>query len=73
MLQRPPSRRTPRARWQADYRRRVRNGEGIAPVGYNTSVIEFLIRTHWLDPEHICDRHKIGAAIARMLADAAKR
>jgi hypothetical protein len=70
MLQRSPSR---RARWQADYRRRQRHGEGVAPVHFDRPLIEFLIRTHWLDPERADDRREIGAAIAAMLKDAAKR
>jgi hypothetical protein len=73
MLDRPPSRRTRRARWQADYRQRQRNGEAVAPVPYGGAVVDFLISTKWLDQGQAADRHAVGAAIGRLMQDTAKR
>ena len=65
-------RREQRNAWQKTYRERARDGVAVAPTPYTVDVISFLIRTKWLDPKHEHDRREIGAAIGRMLADAAK-
>ena len=49
MLQRPPSRRSRRAQWQRDYRAREHTGVKIAPAPYDGQVVDFPVRTHWLD------------------------
>jgi hypothetical protein len=48
MLDRPSR----RARAQREYRRRQRAGEACALVAYDAAIVDFLIRTEWLDPAH---------------------
>ena len=67
----PPARRTVRAKWQANWRRRQRDGIAIAPVPFDGKAVNFLIATHWLDPALADDRAEIGKAIAALIADAA--
>jgi hypothetical protein len=73
MLQRPPSCRDRRRDRQARYRQRARNGVAVAPVEFDGEVVEFLVRTDWLDPADVGDVRKVGAAISRSMHDAASR
>lgn len=70
MLQRPPSGREDRHRRA---RKRRRDGIAVAPVEYDATVVDFLVKLAWLPPGEAHDRASIGKAIAAMIADAARR
>jgi hypothetical protein len=57
----------------ARHRARQRAGKAVAPVEYDAAVVDFLVKNLWLEERETCDRSAIGAGIARMLADAARR
>jgi hypothetical protein len=61
-----------RRQWQRDYRRRLARGEAIAPAPFDAAVIDFLVRTRWLDPALAEDRREIGRAMFAALRDAAR-
>jgi len=79
MLQRSPKltakiRRARRARMlkrKARYRARLRNGRRCASVEYGSAVIDLLIRLRWLTDRDATDDAKIGAAITRLIDNAA--
>jgi hypothetical protein len=78
MLQKsPPGRKAARKRElrrlrTARYRRNQAGGVAVAPVPYNGEILNFLVRTHWLDEHDAYDRREVGAAIGRLLAASAK-
>jgi hypothetical protein len=81
VLQRPPSSKPPskgarrrelRRLRTARYRRNQAGGLAVALVPYNGEILNFLVRTHWLDGDAAGDRRAVGAAIGRLLADSAK-
>jgi hypothetical protein len=43
----------------------------VAPVEYSGAIIDLLVDLGWLDLAQSEDRAQIGAAISRMIADAA--
>jgi hypothetical protein len=55
------------------YRQRQRAGRIVAPVPVDADVIELLLRLGWISEADASDRRAIGAAIATMLADTARR
>ena len=55
------------------FRARRRAGKAIYAVELGGEELEFLIRTRWLQEAEACDRDAVGAALSRMLADAARR
>jgi hypothetical protein len=59
------------------YRRRAKAGRRTAPVEYDQSVVNFLVRWKWLTPRDDdispYTSAEIGAAISAMLADSARR
>jgi hypothetical protein len=77
MLERPrSSSNTARQKRQRErtcrYRRRLRLGQGIAPVVYDAAIIGLLLDLHWLAEPESEDRQRIGEAITRLLKDTAK-
>jgi hypothetical protein len=63
----------PNDRWRC-YRQRVRNGRMVPDMpDIGAAEIEFLIAMQWLAEADASDRRAVGAAIANMLADAARR
>jgi hypothetical protein len=70
MLNRPPPGRSPRARWQADYRRRRRDGAVLTEVP--AAMIELLITGRWLDPTEAGDKHAIAQALDGMARSSLK-
>jgi hypothetical protein len=60
--------RTPRARWQRDYRRRIRNGAKLVEVP--SSMVEFLRASRWLKPDECDDRRAISEALDAFAKDA---
>jgi hypothetical protein len=87
MLQRPPARRRQRndkrerrRLAERDYRRRFKAGKFTVAVEIDDRVVDMMLAPVWLKSGEISDklttaddRKKIGAAIASMLAEAAKR
>jgi hypothetical protein len=76
MLDRPPRKGTGsvgQAERTRRYRRRQANGRAVYPVEADGDVVGLLIRLHWLDERDASDKAAVGRAIARMLADAARR
>jgi hypothetical protein len=55
------------------FRRRRRDGKACAMIEYDASVIDFLVRTHWLQEGEVADRASIGRAIGALIRDAARR
>jgi hypothetical protein len=55
------------------FRARQRAGRAIYAVELGAEELDFLIRTGWLLESEACDRDAVGAALSRMLADAARR
>jgi hypothetical protein len=71
---RPPAELRRRARDRARaYRRRIKGCRVMVPVEVGPEALDLLLRTGWLLEVDVCDRRKVGEAIACMLADAAKR
>jgi hypothetical protein len=50
----------------------VKACEAVAPVPYSGPVVDLLLKTGWLAEGDCGDRHAVGQAIARLLADSAK-
>jgi hypothetical protein len=71
MLHRP-AHRSPASARKAGYRRRLRDGCMVVPIEIDGELIDWLIAVRWLEPAKADDRREIGAAIRRMLADAAR-
>jgi hypothetical protein len=71
MLHRPPRRSTPAAR-KARYRDRLRRGAMTVQIEIGADLVDWLISVQWLERGRADDRREIGAAIVRMLADAAR-
>ena len=67
MLDRSPSR---RARWQRDYRRRVRNGAKLIEVP--ASMVEILLASKWVKPHEANDKRAISDAMDCFAVDAIK-
>jgi hypothetical protein len=67
-----PSDHPPRDR-HARYRARVKDGKAIYAVELGGEGVDFLIKTGWLVESEACDRDAVGAALTRMVADAARR
>jgi hypothetical protein len=70
MLRCPPPRETAhhrRSRYQRDWRRRANRGEARAWFTYDATVVEFLLKTCWLDPAQADDRAAIGDAVSGFL------
>jgi len=58
---------------KARYLQRLRSGRAVALVEYDIDeVVSFLLDLGWLDLSNSEDRFEVGAALARMIADAAK-
>lgn len=68
MLDRP---RTPRARWQQNYRRRVRDGAKLAEVP--AAMVEFLLASKWLKPHEAEDKRAITDALDAFARDAQRK
>ena len=60
------------AQRQRRYRQRVAKHQVVAPVPVDEAMINLVIKTNWLKERDARSRKAIGAAIARMLADAAR-
>jgi hypothetical protein len=45
----------------------------MIPVEVNAEVLELLVRLGWVANQDAGDKRAVGAAIARLLADAARR
>jgi hypothetical protein len=79
MLSRPPAppadrRRQRRREQQRRHRERERAGVTMVMVTVDGSIINMLVRTHWLNPEReVHTSAEIADAIAAMLQDAGKR
>lgn len=58
---------------QRRYRERKQQCGGAAPAPWDLDVINFLIETHWLEPDLADDRREIGKAYFAALKDAARR
>jgi hypothetical protein len=72
MLHRPPSRRSTPAVRKARYRKRLRGGRVCVMVEIDCDLVDWLTRMRWLDHRNADDRAAIGAAIERLLRDAAR-
>jgi hypothetical protein len=70
MLDRSPSRAADR---QRRHRARLAANRMSLSVELGAAEIDFLVRTRWLADRDVHARDEVGAAIARMLADAARR
>jgi hypothetical protein len=57
----------------ARFRARRRAGKAIYAVELGAEELDWLVRLHWLQESEACDRTAVGAALTRMLADAARR
>jgi hypothetical protein len=68
-----PQRTTPASVRQRQYRRRLRAGIGVARVAYDRHVVELLVQMRLLGELQTEDRKAINAALAQLIADAAKR
>jgi hypothetical protein len=55
------------------FRARRRAGKAVYQVELGGEELDLLIRTGWLLDGEACDRDAVGAALTRMLADAARR
>jgi hypothetical protein len=55
------------------FRQRQAAGRACYTVELGAAELDFLIRTGWLLDGEASDRNAVGAGIARMLADAARR
>jgi hypothetical protein len=55
------------------FRARRRAGRAIYAVELGGEELDLLIRTGWLLESEACDRTAVGAALTRMLTDAARR
>lgn len=55
------------------HRARVKAGIAVAPVEFDATVVNFLVRLAWLPPGETHDRASIGRAISAMVSDAAQR
>jgi hypothetical protein len=55
------------------FRARRKAGKACYQLELGCEELEFLIRTGWLPDAEASDRSAVGSAIARMLADAARR
>jgi hypothetical protein len=55
------------------FRQRRRAGVAVAQVEYTAEVLDMLVRLHWLLDGEAADRDAVGAALTRMIADAARR
>jgi hypothetical protein len=73
MLDRAPSRQVARQSRQRAYRARLRSGRIQVGVEVDGEVVNMLVASRWLREADACDRRAIGAAIARMLGEAAQR
>lgn len=62
--------RTPGARWQRDYRRRIRNGAKLAEVP--AAMVEFLLASKWLRPDEVDDKGALRDAMEAFAKDANK-
>jgi hypothetical protein len=60
-----------RARWQRDWRRRVRNGSKLAEVP--SAMIELLLASKWLNPHECDDKRAITEALDAFARDAMKK
>ena len=68
-----PGRRTAQRRKRdARYRRRARESVMVVPIEVGAGVLDFLIRTRWLDELDAGDKHAIAAAIGAMLKASAE-
>jgi hypothetical protein len=72
MKKRVPSAADRNAAKQRRYRERVKQHQIAVVVPVNEAMVNFVIRTGWLSERDACKRELIGAAIARLLADAAQ-
>jgi hypothetical protein len=81
MLDRPSDRRARQRRRvaeqrrarQARYRRRLQKHEAVATgIVYGEKVLDFLVRTRWLDERAVNDRDAISRAISELLRDMAE-
>jgi hypothetical protein len=70
MLKRPDD--TPPDRHRR-FRQRQRNGIACTTVEYTAEVLDLLVRTGWLTKLEAADRAVVGAAISRMVSEAARR
>jgi hypothetical protein len=70
MKKRPPP--SCNAKRQKAYRERLKQHQLVALVPVNEAMVNFVIRTGWLSERDACKREQIGAAIARLLSDAAQ-
>ena len=57
---------------QRRYRRNTESHVKIAPTPFDATMLDYLIRLHWLDEADAKDRRKVGEAIARALLESAK-
>jgi hypothetical protein len=73
MLERPNPQAARRLERQRAWRARVRAGVVLVPVAVDAAILEFLIQLHWLEEQDAGDKRAVGAAIARLLADTARR
>jgi hypothetical protein len=55
------------------FRARRRAGRAIYAVELGAEELDWLVRLHWLQEGEAYDRDAVGAALSRMLADAARR
>jgi hypothetical protein len=73
MLHRPPAPPAPSGDRHRRFRARRRNGRACYRVELDGEGLSFLIRTRWLLEAEASDRLAVGAALTRMIADAARR
>jgi hypothetical protein len=55
------------------FRQRRAAGRAVYQVELGGEELDLLIRTGWLTEAELCDRLVVGAALSRMIADAARR
>jgi hypothetical protein len=62
----------PASRRTAAYRRRLRRGAIVARVEVDAAIVDLLCRLRWLAEADAGDRRAVGAAVSKLLADAAR-
>jgi hypothetical protein len=54
------------------WRKRVRDGQAIYPLLGDAEILDFLIRTRWLDERDAPNRFAVALTIRRLLLDMAR-
>ncbi|WP_369725151.1 hypothetical protein AB8Z38_11565 [Bradyrhizobium sp. LLZ17] len=67
----PPTNRQRRREQQRRHRLRQREGRRVYPVELDGSILSMLVDLRWLDDDKAGDHREVGAAVRRLLIEAA--